>query len=222
MNLHCIISFDIGRKNLGFTIIKYVLSDNKSKFNYSDLTIKFDLLNIESLNQIKSNLKSKESCFISKSCFKSNSSMTDRCIVIYNLMKDLNHCELKDCVIDCIIIEKQVVQSTINMSLMHSIISISLNYTNNIYLFNPIDKFTLPKIKYSTLNKAHKKLIVNMACNLLKYIDSLDNSLSDSLLTYFNSFNKKDDIADSLIQAFCFLIEENLLDDTFDNFRSIV
>ena len=53
------------------------------------------------------------------------------------------------------------------MSLMYSIISIALFYTKNIILFNPTDKFTLPKIKYSTKNKAHKKLVVDIAYNLI-------------------------------------------------------
>ncbi len=76
---------------------------------------------------------------------------------------------------------------------MYSIATEALNYTNNVIIFTPAEKFKTFQIPYSTKNKQHKRLSITLASNLI-------NKKFPSLINKFNSFEKKDDISDSINQ----------------------
>ena len=169
-----IISIDIGIKNLAVVVITNYENDIK------DISVKFNLYNLNNYN------------------YNSDSIIINRCIIINNIFKELsiqyNFYQ--------VIIERQVVQNIIANRLMYAIITSALNYTDNIIIFNPIDKFIKLNINYTTKNKSHKKLSIDLIKNFLYNMDN------ESLIS-FNSFVKKDDLADALLQALIIIAEKN-------------
>ena len=169
-----IISIDIGVKNLAIVII----TNYKNKFE--EINIKFNLINLNDYN------------------YNSDSIIINRCFVISNIFKELS----AKYNIQQVVIERQVIQNTVANRLLYSIITSALNYTDNIIIFNPLDKFIKLDIKYTTKNKSHKKLSIDLIKNFLYNIDN------DTLIT-FNSFVKKDDLADALLQVLIVIAENN-------------
>lgn len=104
-----------------------------------------------------------------------------------------------------IVIERQVNNNTMAMELMYAIVmhAMSIIDSSNICIFNPALKFTFNGEEYSTKNKAHKKKSILMAREYLQ-------SNHPEMITTFDSFDKKDDIADSLNQALTFLKIKNI------------
>ena len=171
---NAIISIDIGVKNLAVVII------TNYKNSLKDISIKFNLYNLNDFN------------------YNFNSIIVDRCLAISNIFKDIS----TKYNIQKVVIERQVIQNTVANRLLYSLITAALNYTENIIIFNPLDKFIKLDIKYSTKNKSHKKLSIDLIKNFLYNIDV------ESLIL-FNSFVKKDDLADALLQALIIIAESN-------------
>ena len=174
VDANAIISIDIGVKNLAVVII------TNYKNSLKNISIKFNLYNLNDFN------------------YNSNSIIVDRCLAISNIFKDIS----TKYNIQKVIIERQVIQNTVANRLLYSLITAALNYTENIIIFNPLDKFIKLDIKYSTKNKSHKKLSIDLIKNFLYNIDV------ESLIL-FNSFVKKDDLADALLQALIIIAESN-------------
>ena len=169
-----IISIDIGVKNLAVVII------TNYKNNLEVINIKFNLINLNDYN------------------YNSDSIIINRCLAISNIFKELS----ARYNIQKVVIERQVVQNTVANRLLYSIITAALNYTDNIIIFNPLDKFIKLDIKYTTKNKSHKKLSIDLIKNFLYNIGN------ESLIS-FNSFVKKDDLADALLQVLVVIAENN-------------
>jgi hypothetical protein len=87
-----------------------------------------------------------------------------------------------------------------------------------VIIFSPLCKFTTFGIPFTTEHKAHKKLSIRMARNILKAIPSARYM--------FESFVKKDDIADAFNQVITILFCKNKLpysrDEMKDMYTSIL
>jgi hypothetical protein len=117
-----------------------------------------------------------------------------RCRILSEVMKDVmflinNSLETK------IVIEKQMKTNVNAMNLMYSLLTIALSYTNNVILFNPNQKFKLLNKDFSTVNKAHKKLSIQLTKDLMK------EHYSESL-SAFDELVKKDDVADAFLMCY--------------------
>lgn len=102
-----------------------------------------------------------------------------------------------------VIIERQVNNNTMAMELMYCIASTCYQYCSDIVIFDPKLKFTKLRINYDTKNKNHKKLSIKIMRNYItkyypKYLDK------------FNSYDKQDDIADSLFMLLININEDNI------------
>ena len=86
---------------------------------------------------------------------------------------------------------------------MYSIATEALNYTNNVVIFTPNQKFKTFQIPYSTTNKQHKRLSITLASNLI-------TKHFPEMIYKFNTFKKKDDIADAINQLFTVLYQNNI------------
>ena len=114
--------------------------------------------------------------------------VVSRTLILKEFIKDLF--DKHD--IDSVIIERQVSTNTQAMELMYLLTGIISNYTTQIKIFDPKLKFTRLSLKYSTKNKAHKKLSISI---VKKYIEANYNDL----LEEFTSHEKQDDIADAIL-----------------------
>lgn len=187
--MHNILSIDLGIKNLGYTVIGYSKMGPKK---LEDLKIlELDIFNIESQFQKKVDI------------------VNNRCNAIcsfFTMLKD------KYTKFDYVIIERQVNRNTMAMELMYACAMccktlLGVDFIN----FDPKDKFTKLGIEYSTANKQHKKQSINMAQTLIK-------QLWQDLEAKFNTHNKKDDMADALNQCLVWMLINNLLSYTIDEY----
>lgn len=185
-----VLSIDIGYKNLGYTLMTY--DENPSTFD--KFNIEFDIFNI---TEHKSS---------------ANNVVASRCQALQDFFVYISD----RCVLEYVIIEKQVPTNTKAMELMYAIYAISLFYcgTSNIILFDPKMKFTSINEIYTTEKKAHKKQSIVYAEQLVrkKFPDRLDS---------FKHHPKQDDIADSLNQLIIWLISSNILLISFSDLRKI-
>jgi hypothetical protein len=94
-----------------------------------------------------------------------------------------------------IIIEKQVQSNVVAMGLVYPLLSIALNFTEDVILFDPKQKFILWEQEYSTINKAHKSLSIKLSRDII-------SKQYPGKLIEFNNQTKKDDIADSFLMAY--------------------
>ena len=99
---------------------------------------------------------------------------------------------IKEHKIKQVIVERQVQTNTVAMELVHTIVGICVAWIPKIIIFDPKKKFTMMHVKYSTKNKAHKKLAVSMCREALE-------KLYPDLVTDFDQHDKQDDIADSIL-----------------------
>lgn len=104
---------------------------------------------------------------------------------------------------DCVIVERQVHSNIRMMELMYSCVMCCVSHDINVQLFDPKMKFK--NIEYTTRNKQHKKLSINIFTDVLRQHYSMD------LLQRFNNETKKDDIADAANQAITYLMNVNEL-----------
>lgn len=198
---HCVFSIDIGYKNLGYTIIELpeqlenILpkSSERGSLNLSESPIFFDIFNITEQH-------------------KNKDVVSSRCLAIEELFNMVS----KNHLIDLVIIEKQVNQNVIAMSLMYSIYTKALEYVHPdyIFIFDPKLKFNAIHESYITKNKLHKKQSIKNALNFITETHS-------SLVKPFSLFKKQDDIADSLNQALVYLAYKNISIETLSDLRKL-
>lgn len=188
--MHGILSIDIGYKNLGYTLMTY--NENPSSFDKFD--IEFDIFNITEHSN------------------SSNNIVSSRCRALQDFFVFISD----KCILEYIIIEKQVPTNTKAMELMYAIYSISLFYCNHskIILFDPKLKFTFINETYTTEKKAHKKQSISFAKELI-------NQKFQDKIRIFNQHTKKDDISDSLNQLIIWLISSNILLVSVPDLRKI-
>lgn len=190
-NKHCILSIDLGIKNLGYSLISYT---HYGKLSFEDLHIDFGIFNIADNLTKKTNI------------------VVGRCNTLHDFFCDI----VEDgYVIDFVIIERQVSRNTMAMELMYATTAIAMFHCSDIIIFDPKNKFNKLDIEYSTESKKHKKQSTNYARNLImkKYED---------LLPTFDSYEKKDDISDSLNQAFVWMLENGMIRVSKDEFLDII
>ena len=170
------LSIDIGIKNLGFAIY-YQIGSEATVFD-------FGLYNIN--DNIKGHTNSKTNV------------IAERCKAIKRFFESLKFKSY-----EAVIIERQVASNSIACYLMYSIATEALNYTDNVIIFTPAEKFKTFQIPYSTTNKQHKKLSITLASNLI-------TKHFPEMIYKFNSFEKKDDISDAISQLFTVLYQNNI------------
>ena len=188
----CILSIDIGYKNLGYTIFKI---DRSKPITLRNIVPYFDVFNMTAYTA-KLKLNTVES----------------RCIAVHAFFEDI----AKKYNITRIIIEKQVPSNTIAMELMYSIYTKALQYCEHkeIIIFDPKLKFSSINEEYDTKNKKHKRQSILYAGNAIK-------SMYPDLLQQFNNHSKKDDIADSFNMLLVNMIDRKELDIDFDQLRKL-
>ena len=159
------LSIDIGIRHLGYSILT------------NDGLI-FDIFDIE--DAIKKDTKLK----------KLNSVPVQRAYVLNRFLTEI----IDKYSIQRIIVERQVQTNTVAMEIMYSIISLCITKIplESLIIYDPKKKFIDLHLKYSTKNKAHKKLSINICREKLE-------QLYPELISDFNSHSKKDDIADSVL-----------------------
>ena len=124
--------------------------------------------------------------------------ITERCKAIKRFFESLKFKSY-----EAVIIERQVANNSIACYLMYSIATEALNYTNNVIIFTPAEKFKTFQIPYSTTNKQHKRLSITLASNLI-------TKHFPKMIYKFNTFKKKDDIADAINQLFTVLYQNDI------------
>ena len=170
------LSIDIGIKNLGFAIYYQIGSEATA--------LDFGLYNIN--DDIKDHTNSKTNV------------VNERCKSIKKFFQSLKFKSY-----EAVIIERQVANNSIACYLMYSIATEALNYTNNVVIFTPAEKFKTFGISYNTKSKAHKQLSITLASNLItKYFPEMIHK--------FNTFEKKDDIADAINQLITVLYQRKI------------
>ena len=188
--MHCIVSIDLGIKNLGYSILSYT---KLRRISFDDIEIEFGIYNIEA------NIPKRENV------------VTGRCTALHNFFCDI----AEKFTIDFVIIERQVSRNTMAMELMYATTAIAMFHCPDVIIFDPKNKFNKLDIEYSTESKKHKKQSTMYARNLIKRVYS-------ELLTVFDSYDKKDDISDSLNQCFVWMLENNFLKLTKDEFKALI
>lgn len=188
--MHGILSIDIGYKNLGYTLMTFT----ENPVSFDKFKIRFDIFNIS---------EQKTGC---------DTVVAARCFALQNFFCDI----ADECILDYILIEKQVPTNTKAMELMYSIYSFALQYCppKRIILFDPKLKFTSIGESYTTEKKAHKK-------QSIAYAKELIGKEFPDLLKDFMSHPKKDDIADSLNQMIVWMISSNIMEMTFSDLRNV-
>ena len=149
MVTHCIVSIDLGIKNLGYSLITY---KKLGKLSFDDIEIKFDIFNIAENLTKKTNV------------------VVGRCNALHDFFCDI----AEKYIIDFVIIERQVSRNTMAMELMYATTSIAMFHCSDIIIFDPKNKFNKLNIEYSTESKKHKKQSSKYARNLImKKFESL-------------------------------------------------
>ena len=159
------LSIDIGIRHLGYSIL-----------TAEGLT--FDIFDIEDTYKRNPKLK------------KINSVPVQRAYVLNEFLTNIIEAHS----IERIIVERQVQTNTMAMEIMYSIISLCITKIplENLIIYDPKKKFTDLHVKYTTKNKAHKKLSIAICGETLE-------RLYPTLVDSFNVHKKKDDIADSVL-----------------------
>ena len=140
---HCILSLDLGIKNIGYSISSYT---KIGKLVYSDITLTFGILNI------------------TEKLPKSSNVVTGRCTVLHEFFNDISD----QYIIDYVIIERQVSRNVMAMELMYATTAIAMFHCSDIIIFDPKNKFNKLNIDYDTTSKKHKKQSTTYAHNLIK------------------------------------------------------
>lgn len=159
------LSIDIGIRHLGYSIL-------------TTEGLIFDIFDIEDTYKKDSRLK------------KINSVPVQRAYVLNEFLTRI----INEYSIEKIIVERQVQTNTMAMEIMYCIISLCITKIplENLIIYDPKKKFTDLHLKYTTKNKAHKKLSIAVCSETLE-------RLYPALVESFNKHKKKDDIADSVL-----------------------
>ena len=159
------LSIDIGIRHLGYSIL-------------TTEGLIFEIFDIEDTYKKDSRLK------------KINSVPVQRAYVLNEFLTKI----INEYSIERIIVERQVQTNTMAMEVMYCIISLCITKIplENLIVYDPKKKFTDLHLKYTTKNKAHKKLSIALCSETLK-------RLYPGLIDSFDKHKKKDDIADSVL-----------------------
>ena len=201
-----ILSIDIGKNNLGFTIADFTPhpdfhpKEGKKKplnpYSISDFRFRADLYDIEG-SKIKADV------------------VTKRVSGLYNFA---NENGLLDGSLEMLIIERQVPTNLIAMELMYSVVSMFWPFTKNVIIFDPKLKFEAIGQVYNTKNKAHKKQSI---LNMRTLMDIFENDSFPELKKSLDDKKKQDDVADSFNQLMITLVLKGYLDmDPRDLYRT--
>jgi hypothetical protein len=172
-----VISFDIGTKNLAYTIIT------------ADKQLYFKLVNIDERIKRKE-IKSFGRCRVLSEIMEEVVSLINN-----GENNSMNEGANENSPLLKVVIEKQMKTNVIAMNLMYSLITIAFQYTEDIVVFVPNQKFVLLKQDFSTVNKSHKALSIRLTKVLL------EEYYPEKLLE-FTQLKKKDDVADSFLMAY--------------------
>jgi hypothetical protein len=113
----------------------------------------------------------------------------------------LNHFEINQ-----VIVEKQVPQNTKCMKMMHLIIGVCTGRGLPVEVVDARDKFAALEVEYTTVNKAHKQLSVNLARAWLS-----ESGVEDLSERKLQEYPKQDDISDAINQLRGWIITTNLI-----------
>ena len=120
------------------------------------------------------------------------SNISKRVRVLHDFIE--NHCLCFN--IKKVIIERQTPKNTVAMSIMYSIASICWCLgIQNIVIFDPKRKFKYYNVEYDTKNKKHKKLSIELCEKVLQ-------EKMPEFVETFKGYEKKDDLADSILMNF--------------------
>lgn len=139
----CIISIDLGIKNLGYSVISY---SKIGKLNFSDIKINFGIYDISKCIPKKVNV------------------VNGRCAALFKFFADI----IENFTVDTVIIERQVSRNVMAMELMYATTAIAMFYCDDVVIFDPKNKFNKLNIEYSTESKKHKKQSSSYARNLIE------------------------------------------------------
>lgn len=123
--------------------------------------------------------------------YKLIDNMEGRNIILLNWLKQIH----KKYNINKIVVEKQVINNVVAMCIQSCIISFCIMNNIDNLSYDPKNKFTFSGDTYNSSKKEHKKLAIKYTENILLYY-------YPDQLEYFNSFNKKDDISDSILMNY--------------------
>lgn len=178
------LSLDIGTRNLGYSIID----------KEQHIVLEYNLFDIQS--ELDKNKKDKRAVVIRRPI-----------VIIDFLNKLVDEFKITD-----FVIEKQNINNPLAMNIQSTIITYALMKNITVISFDPKTKFdinNLMKLKlnlpietiqqftvYNSSVKEHKKKIVTICREVLKSQKEIVD-----LTEHFESFKKKDDISDSMIQG---------------------
>lgn len=173
------LSLDLGKKNIGYSILTNSILNESNETNNENQLI-FGLFDIES--SIKT---------------LPNRTKYNKVVKVVSVLKQFLYDIIDKYDISTVIIERQVPTNVFCMELMYSIVSIVITKIDNesIIIFDPKYKFTYTNTPYTTKNKQHKTLSIQMTRESL-------NKLFPDKLESFEKYDKKDDIADSIMMLF--------------------
>lgn len=187
-----IVSIDIGRKNLGYTIAK---ASNFKNTNIHEVIFESNVFDL-------------------KEDSRKGEIILQRVFALKKFITKIINDE-----VECIIIERQVPNNLIAMELMYSICSIFSNYTSNIIIFDPKLKFTKLSQIYETKNKHHKLQSIN---NMRKIMDMIENPSFVNMRSLLSDVKKRDDMADSFNQLLIVASTNNYFNITIEEIKEIV
>lgn len=102
-----------------------------------------------------------------------------------------------------VIIERQVNNNTMAMELMYALTSCIYRYCKDIVIFDPKMKFKALGLTYTTKNKAHKKLSIQI-------VDNYINKYYPQLVEKFDMNTKQDDISDAILMLLIDMNKNNI------------
>lgn len=216
-----IISWDIGIKNLTYCIVE---DEKIIKWNKIDILNKYRKNNIDYVIKCNAYNKNGKECkfkvfYVNNDKYYCNKHKNNECKLYYTinnlpfyekakLLKESLINELDILNVDYVVIENQPVYKNPIMKsiqlILYSYYLFNKDDNNNydIYLLNAKEKMKVyngPKIECNIKNNHNRNKFLSIEYS--KYILKND----EESLNYFNSFKKRDDIADTYLQAVYFI-----------------
>lgn len=139
MTDNCVLSIDIGTRNLGYAILSWAGEYPTIKH----INIDFDILTID------------------------DGSKKDIVVKRINILKEFLHSKMELYNIKHIIIERQVTTNVVAMCLMYTIATFGIDNDIDIVIFDPKQKFSILGVQYTSIKKEHKIQSIMYARNLI-------------------------------------------------------
>ena len=193
-----IISIDVGRNNLGYTLARVESEKSFSSVcSIEDVEFEFGLFNID-----ERVMKKRDSASI----------VVQRATIIAEWLRSI----IGDNSLRAVVIEEQVNANTVASSLMYCLVGVLTSYQTMIAIFPPKLKFTKIKQPYTSDSKKHKRLSVSNAFTIAEHLNAESKHRLNEGLT---SRAKKDDVADSFNQLIIWLIDNEFISLSYDELR---